>query len=64
MHVVCVSVSPDIIDGGSEVVGPVSERTVQAILHAVAAGVRLVYARPRLVVAEVVLALRVTGGAV
>ena len=56
--------SPDIIDRGSEVVGPMSKRTVQTILYTVPTGVRLVYTRPRLVVAEVVLALCVTSGAV
>lgn len=42
---------------------PVSKRTVEAILHAVPSSVRLVNACASLVVAEMVLALGVTGGA-
>ena len=43
---------------------PVCERAVRAVLHAVAAGVRLVHTRARLVVTQVVASLRVAGRAV
>lgn len=42
----------------------VSKSTVEAVLHTMPPGVRLVDAGARLVVAEVVLALRVAGGPV
>ena len=55
---------PDVIDRGAEVMGPVSESAVQAVSCAVALCVGLVDADPRLVVAEVVAALRVPRGPV
>lgn len=55
---------PDVVDGGAEVMGPVSESTVQAVFRAVALCVGLVDADSGLVVAEVVPALGVPRGPV
>lgn len=55
---------PDVVDRGAEVMGPVSESAVQAVSCTVALCVGLVDADPRLVVAEVVAALRVPRGPV
>lgn len=53
--------TPDVAHGRPQVQRAVCEGAVQPVLHAVAPGVRLVDARARLVVAQVVLALRVPG---
>lgn len=55
---------PDVVDGRAQVMGPVRKGTVWPVLGAVALGVRLVDADARLVVAQVVAALRVSRGPV
>ena len=49
-----------VVDGATQVVGAVGKGAVRSVLHAVAADVRLVHARTRFVVAQVVASLRVT----
>jgi len=56
--------SPDVVDRRPQIVGSVREGAVRPVLDAVAPVVRVVHAHARLVVLEVIAALRVSRGAV
>lgn len=49
--IICFALSPDIVDWRSEIMWPVSKRTVEAILHTMPSSVRLMNTRASLVIA-------------
>lgn len=49
--IICFASSPDIVDRRSEIMWPVSKRTVEAILHTMPSSVRLMNTCASLVIA-------------